>query len=102
MRQVLVDHARARAASKRGGGATFVDLDDAEAASAPPTVDVLALHEALDRLAALDASQERLVEMRYFGGLTIEETAEVLAQSPATVKRDWASARAWLLREMSR
>ncbi len=102
MRQVLVDHARARRAQKRGGGATLVDLTSADPAAPAPAVDVLALHEALGRLAALDAAQERVVEMRYFGGLTVEETAEVLDISPATVKRDWASARAWLLREMSR
>src|SRR5687767_13860812 len=101
MRQVLVDHARARRAKKRGGGATLVNLSDTEAASPSPAVDVLALHEALGRLATLDAGQERLVEMRYFGGLTVEETAVALDVSPATVKRDWASARAWLLREMS-
>ena len=65
-------------------------------------MDVLTLHEALDRLAALDATSGRIVEMRYFGGLTIEETAEVLEISPATVKRDWHASRAWLLREMSR
>ena len=102
MRQVLVDHARARRAQKRGAGATLVDLTSADPASPSPTVDVLALHEALGRLATLDAGQERVVEMRYFGGLTVEETAEVLDISPATVKRDWISARAWLLREMSR
>jgi RNA polymerase sigma factor (TIGR02999 family) len=102
MRQVLVDHARARAARKRGGGETRLDLGDAaEPATPPPVVDVLALHEALGRLAAFDEGQERLVELRYFGGLTIEETAEVLGVSVATVKRDWVSARAWLLREMS-
>jgi RNA polymerase sigma factor (TIGR02999 family) len=99
MRQVLVDHARARRAKKRGGGATLIDLTGADPSSGPHTVDVLALHEALDRLAALDAASERIVEMRYFGGLTVEETAEVT--SPATVKRDWSAARAWLLRELS-
>jgi RNA polymerase sigma factor (TIGR02999 family) len=104
MRQVLVDHARARGASKRGGGALLVAVEPAGEAgpAAVPEVDVLALHEALTRLATLDARQERLVELRYFAGLTIEETAEVLGASPATVKRDWVSARAWLLREMSR
>lgn len=101
MRQVLVDHARARLALKRGGGATRVELESAGAATPPPQVDVLALHEALERLAALDHDQVRIVELRYFGGLTVEETAEVLGTSPATVKRDWASARAWLLNELS-
>jgi RNA polymerase sigma factor (TIGR02999 family) len=102
MRQVLVDHARARQAKKRGGNATRVDLTGADPSSSPPPVDVLALHEALDRLAAVDATSERIVEMRYFGGLTVEETAKVLAMSPATVKRDWDAARAWLLREIGR
>jgi RNA polymerase sigma factor (TIGR02999 family) len=101
MRQVLVDHARARQAKKRGGEAMLVDLTAADPLS-PPEVDVLTLHEALDRLAAVDATSEQIVEMRYFGGLTIEETAEVLEISPATVKRDWHASRAWLLREMRR
>jgi RNA polymerase sigma factor (TIGR02999 family) len=102
MRQVLVDHARARQAKKRGGQATLVDLAGADPLEPPCGVDVLALHEALDRLAALDATSARIVELRYFGGLTIEETAEVLETSPATVKRDWHASRAWLLREMNR
>jgi RNA polymerase sigma factor (TIGR02999 family) len=102
IRQVLVDHARARQAKKRGGEATLVDLTAADPSSSPPPVDVLVLHQALDRLATVDATSERIVEMRYFGGLTVEETAHVLAISPATVKRDWDAARAWLLREMSR
>jgi RNA polymerase sigma factor (TIGR02999 family) len=102
MRQVLVDHARARQAKKRGGEATLVDVTEVDPSSSPRGVDVLALHEALDRLAVLDAASVRIVEMRYFGGLTVEETAEVLEISPATVKRDWQAARAWLLQEMSR
>jgi RNA polymerase sigma factor (TIGR02999 family) len=100
MRQILVDHARARLAQKRGGGATVVSLAGAETPAPAPRVDMLALHEALERLAALDPDQARIVELRYFGGLTVEETAQVLSISPATVKRDWASARAWLLREL--
>jgi RNA polymerase sigma factor (TIGR02999 family) len=101
MRRILVDHARARMAQKRGGGAQRLTLGDADAAHAPePAVDVLALHEALERLAALDPEQARLVELRYFGGLSIEETAETLGVSPATVKREWATARAWLRREI--
>jgi RNA polymerase sigma factor (TIGR02999 family) len=103
MRRITVDHARARLASKRGGGATQISLSDAardDAAGGSDDVDLLALHEALERLAALDADQARLVELRYFGGLTIEETAEALGVSPATVKREWASARAWLRREL--
>jgi RNA polymerase sigma factor (TIGR02999 family) len=100
MRRLLVDHARARNAEKRGGFATRVALEDAVAATPPVDVDLLALDEALDRLGALDAGQARVVELRFFGGLTIEETAEVVGSSPATVKRDWQSARAWLFREL--
>jgi RNA polymerase sigma factor (TIGR02999 family) len=103
MRRILVDHARERHAAKRGGGLRQLTLGDADAAApaAEQGVDVLALHEALERLAALDAHQARLVELRYFGGLSIEETAEALEVSPATVKREWAVARAWLRRELS-
>ncbi len=104
MRRVLVDHARERHAAKRGGGAPQLVLGEADAVSAPAAedgVDILALHEALERLAALDPDQARLVELRYFGGLSIEETAEALGVSPATVKREWAIARAWLRRELS-
>ena len=104
MRRVLVDHARARLAAKRGSGAAMLALGDGgAAASAVPlerVLDVLTLQGALDRLAELDAEQARLVELRYFGGLTIEETAEVLGVSPATVKREWAVARCWLRREL--
>ena len=102
MRHVLVDHARARGTAKRGGGARLVTLDthDAPAAESASAVELLALHEALARLAALDPEQARLVELRYFGGLSIEETAEVLGVSPATVKREWAIARGWLRREL--
>lgn len=102
MRRILIDHAREHLAAKRGGGARQVTLSGVEApADSDSTVDVLALHEALERLAALDARQARLVELRYFGGLSIEETAEALNVSPATVKREWATARAWLKREMA-
>ena len=105
MRRILVDHARARHAAKRGGGAPVLSLGGAEAAGAglpaEQGVDVLALHEALERLAALDPDQARLVELRYFGGLNIEETAAALGVSPATVKREWAIARSWLRRELS-
>ena len=105
MRRVLVDHARARHAAKRGGGAPRITLDDAAAeqpgASDDSAADVLALHDALTRLAAMDPDQARLVELRYFAGLTIEETAAALGSSPATVKREWAVARAWLHRELS-
>ncbi len=101
MRQILVQRARARAAAKRGGAPQRVTLDDASAAiSTPESIDVLALDEALARLAALDPEQARIVELRYFGGLTVEETAEVEGISPATVKRQWAMARAWLKRAL--
>ena len=103
MRRILVDHARARLTAKRGGGAVPVSLAGAEPATPEGTdeADLLALHEALEKLAALDPDQARLVELRYFGGLTIEETAEALCVSPATVKREWAVARAWLRRELA-
>jgi RNA polymerase sigma factor (TIGR02999 family) len=101
MRQILVERARARHAAKRGGTLVRVTLVDEMATPTSSEVDLDALHEALDRLARLDAGHARLVELRYFGGLTIEETAEALGRSPATVKRDWAMARAWLHRELS-
>jgi RNA polymerase sigma factor (TIGR02999 family) len=102
MRRVLVDHARARLAGKRGGALQRVSLAGLGAAAADDAdLDVLALHDALERLAALDPEQARLVELRYFGGLGIEETAEALGVSPATVKREWAVARAWLRRELA-
>jgi RNA polymerase sigma factor (TIGR02999 family) len=101
MRQILVERARARNTAKRGGGAARVTLvDDVAGAGDGAEVDVEALHEALERLQAVDPARARLVELRYFGGLTIEETADVLKQSPATVKRGWALARAWLAREL--
>jgi RNA polymerase sigma factor (TIGR02999 family) len=101
MRRILVDHARARLADKRGGGATAITLDESSASSgdADP-IDVLELHDALDRLDVLDPQQARVVELRYFGGMSIEETAEALELSPATIKREWAVARAWLAREL--
>ena len=102
MRSILVDHARARGAAKRGGGARRLSLGAVDAAAgAGPAVDVLELDDALSRLAALDPEQSRLVELRYFAGLSIEETAEVLGVSPATVKRQWRVTRAWLKRELS-
>ena len=105
MRRVLVDHARGRLAAKRGGDARQVTLGHAIDAGVPADdadgVDVLALHEALERLAVLDPPQARLVELRYFGGLNIDETADALGVSPATVKREWAVARAWLRRELA-
>lgn len=101
MRQILVDHARARLARKRDGGCR-ITLAEHLAVAEPGEVDVLAVDEALNRLGALDPQQARIVELRYFGGLSIRETAEVLDVSEATVKRDWATARAWLHREIER
>ncbi|MEK7403662.1 MAG: sigma-70 family RNA polymerase sigma factor [Acidobacteriota bacterium] len=97
MRRILVDYARERLAAKRTPGALDLDLG----ASGENTQEVLAVNEALDRLAQLDPQQGRVVEMRYFGGLTVEETAEALGVSPRTVKRDWAMAKAWLRAELS-
>lgn len=101
MRQILVDHARARLAQKRDGGCRITLAEDVASAE-PGEVDVLAVDDALSRLAALDPQQARVVELRYFGGLSIRETSEVLGISGATVKRDWATARAWLHREIER
>jgi RNA polymerase sigma factor (TIGR02999 family) len=102
MRRILVDHARAQASGKRGGGETVVSLDETMASMDMPGADVLALDEALTRLARLDPQQSRVVELRFFGGLTMEETAEVLRISPATVGREWAVAKAWLYAELRR
>ncbi len=99
MRQVLVDEARRRNAAKRDGGVQ-VTLSGISSAANQPTTNALALHEALERLAETDPQRAHLVELRYFGGLTIEETAEVLGISPATVKRSWDVARGWLYREL--
>jgi RNA polymerase sigma factor (sigma-70 family) len=122
MRRILVDHARARLASKRGGGVEAVSLDEITNPSEPEDTggpvsphyaepgqvdgetdeDVAAIDEALTRLAVLDERQAKIVEMRYFGGLTIEETAAAIGISDATVKREWTLARAWLRRELSK
>ena len=96
MRRILVDSARRHAAMKRGGPQEKLSLDEVAGVSFEPNAKLLALDEALNRLAAIDPEQSRIVELRYFGGLTIEETAEVINLSPATVKREWAMARAWL------
>ena len=101
MREILVERARARGALKRGGKDARVTLDDAMLGESGRQVDVLVVHQALDKLAALDQQQARIVELRFFGGLTVEETGEVLGVSPATVKRGWAVARAWLFREVA-
>ena len=100
MRQILIEAARARNAQKRGGELARVTLDEGLVADRARTVDVLAVDDALRKLAAIDAEQARLVELRFFGGLTIEEAAAALGTSPATVKRHWAVARAWLQREI--
>jgi RNA polymerase sigma factor (TIGR02999 family) len=101
MRQILVEHARGRDAAKRGGGATRLELDESMAFSKQSDVDLIVLDRALQELTALDAQQGRIVELRFFAGLTIEDTSEVLGISPATVKRDWVTARAWLFRAMT-
>lgn len=101
MREILVEYARGRAAAKRGGGAGTIAIDAAENIALPVNMDVLRLDDALTALARLDERQSRIVELRFFSGLSIDETAEVLGISPATVSRDWTTARAWLHREMS-
>jgi RNA polymerase sigma factor (TIGR02999 family) len=100
MRRVLVDHARARLYQKRGGGASKVTLTDGLAGSDEQPQDVIALHDALDALAKFDERKSRVVELRVFGGLTVEETAHVLGVSADTIMRDWKLAKAWLLREI--
>jgi RNA polymerase sigma factor (TIGR02999 family) len=100
MRRVLVDHARRRDAEKRGGEHLRMTLDDALAVTTAPDVDVLAIDEALNKLARIDSQQALVVELRFFSGLSVEETAAALGVSPATVKRDWSVARAWLRREI--
>ena len=101
MRQILVEYARGRSAVKRGGSACRLTLDDAVALPQQMDVDVVELDKALTGLAELDVQQSRIVELRFFAGLTIEDTSEVLGISPATVKRDWVTARAWLYRAMT-
>jgi RNA polymerase sigma factor (TIGR02999 family) len=100
MRHVLVDHARSRLAGKRGGGLTRVTLADGDGASAAPVAEILDVDRALERLNAHDANKARVVELRYFGGLTLEEIAAALELSLATVKRHWSFARAWLAVEL--
>jgi RNA polymerase sigma factor (TIGR02999 family) len=101
MRRILIDHAHARRARKRGGGARPVTLERIEIPSHDTLEELLELDRALERLAALDGRQARVVECRFFAGMTIEETAEALGVSPMTVKRDWTAARAWLNRELA-
>ena len=102
MRQILVDYARSHRSSKRGGQVFKLALDDAEEHAQVLDMDMVALDEALRSLAGMDAQQSRVVELKFFGGLSIEDTAEVLGVSVSTVKRDWITARAWLYRELNR
>jgi RNA polymerase sigma-70 factor, ECF subfamily len=101
MRQILVDYARRHGSAKRGGSVCKLSLDDAVVVSRRKALDVVALDGALQELARIDARQSRVVELRFFGGLTLEEISVALEIGPATVQRDWTSARAWLYREMS-
>lgn len=102
MRRILVDHARGHHADKRGGGAAKLSLDEAIEIADQKEVDLIALDDALTNLAELDEQQSRVVELRFFGGLTVEETAEVMKLSPATIKREWSMAKAWLHRELTK
>jgi RNA polymerase sigma factor (TIGR02999 family) len=100
MRRILVDYARSRSYAKRGGGIRAMSLDEALVVSHERSEEVVNVHEALERLAEFDPRKGQIVELRFFGGLSIEETAEVLNVSPGTVMRDWTLAKAWLRREM--
>lgn len=102
MRRILVDHARANDAAKRGGDRVNVSLKNIGASGQQPEADVLALHDLLNRLTEIDPDQSRIVEMRFFGGLTIAETAEVMQVSHSTVEREWKIAKAWLKRELTK
>jgi len=102
MRQILINYAEARRAAKRGGSDARVSLNDVGHLAVEQEMDLVALNEALKNLERMDPQQGRIVELRYFSGLTIEEIAEVMGVSPATVKREWSTARAWLRRELSR
>jgi RNA polymerase sigma factor (TIGR02999 family) len=101
MRQILVDYARKQTASKRGGHAVTVVMDEASVVAKQTSLDLLALDDALKQLASLDPRQSQIVELRFFGGLSIEETAQAVNISPATIKREWATARLWLIHEMN-
>ncbi|PYK66544.1 MAG: RNA polymerase subunit sigma-70 [Verrucomicrobia bacterium] len=100
MRRILVSHARARHAARRGGGETMITLDESLAAAPGRDVNLLALDEALQRLESIDAEKSRMVELRFFSGLSVEETAEVMGVSPRTIDRQWQTAKAWLHREL--
>jgi RNA polymerase sigma factor (TIGR02999 family) len=101
MRRILVDHARKRKYAKRGGDARRISFDEVMAVSPARSADLIALDDALEKLAAIDARKGKVVEMRFFGGLTVEETAEALSVSPLTVKRDWKMAKAWLYNSLN-
>jgi len=101
MRRILVDHARRRKSDKRGGEKVSIALDDALEVAAAESLDVIALDDALEQLAAIFPQQSKIVELRFYGGLTIDETAEVIGVSPATISREWTMARAWLRRALS-
>jgi RNA polymerase sigma factor (TIGR02999 family) len=101
MRNLLVDRARARQADKRGGGINQVELDEGELVAPAQLDEVLELNEALEKLSEIDPRKSRIIEMRYFGGMSVEETAAVLELSPITIKREWLKARAWLYLEMN-
>jgi len=100
MRRILINHAQAHKAAKREGSVEMVALDEAFGAKLDPRIDILHLNTTLERLSDMDAQQGRVVELRYFGGLSVEETAEVLGVSPATVKREWSTAKLWLAQQM--
>ena len=102
MRTILVDHARSHAYAKRGGGTRKISLDEAMVVSQERAAEVVALDDVLKELAEIDPQQSRIVELRFFGGLTIEETAEVLSLSTATIKREWKTAKAWLYHELAK
>ena len=102
MRTILVDHARSHASAKRGGGTRNLELDEAMVVSQQKASEVIALDEALKQLALIDPRQSRIVELRFFGGLTVEEAAEVLHVSPVTIKREWSIAKAWLYQELAK
>lgn len=102
MRQILVNHARSRLSGKHGGGHVNVSLDEVQLAADQEATEIISLHEALEALHAVDPRKSKVVEMRYFGGLSVEETAEALGISVGSVNRDWRLARSWLIREMKR
>jgi RNA polymerase sigma factor (TIGR02999 family) len=102
MRRILVNHAKSKGRIKRGGSGRKIELTDAAAVTAEPDLDIIAIDEAMKRLALVDERAARVVELRFFGGMNVEETAEALGIAPATVKRDWTIAHAWLLREIQK